>query len=417
MKFKTDPRSILACALLAIFIVSAVFALIGAGKTAGIDPMNARDGVMWINSTVQDTDGNSVTSTGTGWAIGKPGDPVQYIVTNAHVVEYAHVLPKEDPSAFSGEVLGVFSAAENDFMTLQVVYFSPPDEKDIAILRLPVETDKRTALSLRPSEGVSVGETVYALGYPSVSSELQSYTKYDQSDITVTKGIVSKRSFVTGVGYESFQMDTYINSGNSGGPLVDENGFVVGINTLGAVDPDSSQKTDMNFAIITDELIKILDSEGIPYALKGSSSWLLFVFIPLALIALAGAAYLHFGKEPGSAPVPSKREASSNKRPVLRGVAGQYAGEVFAIGNPLTLGRDAARCNIVFDPNTPGVSSNHCTIRYNNNGSFILTDNGSSYGTFLANGKKLSALAPETLYAGDSFYLADTAQRFVVTLE
>lgn len=416
MKFKTDSRSILAYALLAIFVVSAVFAVVGAGKAAGIDPMDARDGVVWINSTIHDTEGNSVTSTGTGWAVGQPGKPVQYIVTNGHVVEYAYVLPKEDPTAFSGEVLGVFSAAENDFMTLQVVYFSPPDEKDIAILRLPVETDKRSALLLRPSEGVSVGETVYALGYPGVSSELQSYAKYDQSDITVTKGIISKRSFVTGVGYESFQMDTYINSGNSGGPLVDEKGFVVGINTLGAVDPDSNQKTDMNFAIITDELIKILDAEGIPYAQKGTGSWMLFVFIPLALLSLIGAAYLYFCNQPIGAPVSSKKEASPNKRPVLRGVTGQYAGEVFAIGNPLTLGRDASRCNIVFDPNTPGVSSCHCTVQYTG-GSFILTDNGSSYGTFLANGKNLSANVPEPLYAGDSFYLADTAQRFIVTLE
>jgi len=373
---------------------------------------------------VPDTQGNTLSSSGTGWMIGTPGQPAQYVVTNGHVVQYAYEVPKADSASYMGEVLVVFSQAENDFMAAQVVYYSPPQEKDLAILKLPVATDKRTALALRDSDDVKVGETVYALGYPGVSSDLQSYTRFDQSDITVTRGIISKRTSVTDTEYESFQMDTYINNGNSGGPLVDEQGFVVGINTLGAVDPDDNTKTDMNFAIITDELTKILNAEGLPYAMKGQEGWMIYVFAALATLSLVGAAVVVLtGRKKKTvfakpAVAPGSTFAIHNKA-VMRGISGQYAGEAFMFNSiPLTLGRDADRCNIVFEANTPGISANHCTIRFNAaNQSFVLTDNGSSYGTFLENGKKLTPKVPVTLTADNSFYLADGTQRFLVAME
>lgn len=421
---KLNSKLIITCALLVIFVVAVVLLGIGIGRSGGIDPMDARNGVVWVNATVADTQGNSLSGSGTGWMIGTPGQPAQYVVTNGHVVQYAYEAPKVDSASYVGEVLVVFSQAENDFVTAQVVYYSPPQEKDLAILKLPVTTGKRTALTLRDSDDVAVGETVYALGYPGVSSELQSYTKFDQSDITVTRGIISKRTAVTDTEYESFQMDTYINGGNSGGPLVDEHGFVVGINTLGAVDPDDNTKTDMNFAIITDELTKILNAEGLPYAMKGQDSWMIYVFAALAALSLVGAAVaiLTGRKKKTISAKPAVAPGSTvaiHKKAVMRGISGQYAGEVFKFSSaPLTLGRDATWCNIVFEANTPGVSSNHCTIQYNAvNQSFVLTDNGSSYGTFLDNGKKLTPNVPVTLSAGNTFYLADGTQRFLVAME
>ena len=47
----------------------------------------------------------------------------------------------------------------------------------------------------------------------------------------------------------------------------------------------------------------------------------------------------------------------------------------------------------------------------------MIMDLGSSYGTFLGNGKKLTANVAEKLSAGDTFYMCDTANRFVVTKE
>ena len=75
------------------------------------------------------------------------------------MVEKAYTYPKQYPNI--GSNLQVyFSAAENDYVQGQVVYYSPFNEKDIAIIKLPSATDKRTALNIRSSADVNVGETL-----------------------------------------------------------------------------------------------------------------------------------------------------------------------------------------------------------------------------------------------------------------
>ena len=64
------------------------------------------------------------------------------------------------------------------------------------------------------------------------------------------------------------------------------------------------------------------------------------------------------------------------------------------------------------------ISGRHCQVVYDpNEDCFIITDLGSSYGTFLGNGKKLTANVAEKLSTGDTFYLCDNANRFVVSKE
>ena len=66
----------------------------------------------------------------------------------------------------------------------------------------------------------------------------------------------------------------------------------------------------------------------------------------------------------------------------------------------------------------PGLGGRHCRVAYQpGEGCFIITDLGSSYGTFLGNGKKLTANVAEKLSSGDTFYLCDTGNQFVVTKE
>ena len=107
------------------------------------------------------------------------------------------------------------------------------------------------------------------------------------------------------------------------------------------------------------------------------------------------------------------------KRAVLRGVTGKYSGQSLdLLKGKVVIGRDPATCNIVFDKNTPGISGRHCQVVYDpNEDCFIITDLGSSYGTFLGNGKKLTANVAEKLSTGDTFYLCDNANRFVVSKE
>lgn len=436
MKQKTMRTQLAAILLLAAGLVSLVlgaFGLVGGGS---IQPYEARQGVVLIyaTATVYSEDGTveQMGATGTGWAIGVPGEPVQYIVTNGHVIEAAYAYPRMYTNV-TGTVQVYYSAAENDFAQVDVVYYSPQTEKDIAILKLPTPTNKRVPLTLRASDSVQMSETAYALGYPGDASSRQTLPAYDLDDVTITKGIISNRVNANWATYEAFQMDVSIAAGNSGGPLVDEDGRVIGINSSGAIDAETGLSLGMNYAILVDELTKILDQERIAYTMAGSLSWVpnwfAYVFLPLGVLALAGGVLLRIMTTQSgramrffSGKGVQKHAGATGpvgKQAVLRGVTGKYAGQRFdLLGGKVILGRDPTRCNIVFDQNTPGISGQHCQVIYDGNEDcFLITDLGSSYGTFLGNGKKLTANVAEKLSAGDTFYLCDNANRFVVSKE
>ena len=85
-------------------------------------------------------------------------------------------------------------------------------------------------------------------------------------------------------------------------------------------------------------------------------------------------------------------------------------------GNPreipiqgLTFGRNP-ECDVVFPPDTPGVSGKHCSLRWRG-GSLFLTDLGSSFGTLLEDGRKLSNESTD-LKPGVRFYLGSNKYGF-----
>lgn len=438
MSKRAGAKRIAAIILLVIGFGGIVFGALGIAGGGSIEPYEARHGIVLVYAVAtayyEDGTVEQAGGTGTGWAVGTPGEPVQYIVTNGHVVEAAYAYPRTY-SNVTGTIQVYYSAAENDSVQAEVVYYSPQTEKDIAILKLPTPTEKRTALTLRGSESVKMSETAYALGYPGDSSSRQNLPAYDLDDVTITKGIISNRVTTKWSTYEAFQMDVSIAPGNSGGPLVDENGQVIGINASGAADPETGLMLGMNYSIIIDELTKILDQERIPYTMTGALSWVpgwfAYVFLPIGALALAGGALLlaipawKGGAAPAVGGSGSRKKYAANglgpvcKSAVLRGVTGKYAGQKFDLmRGKIVIGRDPTECNIVYDKNTPGISGRHCQIVYDGNEDrFLITDLGSSYGTFLGNGKKLTANVAEKLSAGDTFYLCDNGNRFVVAKE
>ncbi len=126
------------------------------------------------------------------------------IVTNHHVVENA-----------AGIVIRLSDGRE-----LEAELVGSDQSTDIALVR--VSERDLTQLPFGDSDSLKVGDFVIAIGYPLGLEQ------------TVTLGIVSGLSRQTrNLDYEDFiQTDAAINSGNSGGPLVDTQGRIVGINTL-----------------------------------------------------------------------------------------------------------------------------------------------------------------------------------------
>ena len=147
-----------------------------------------------------------VEGIGSGFIINEEG----YILTNYHVIQGA----QEISVTLSNDVT----------TTAQVVNYD--ENQDVAMIKITDESVEIPAtVELGDSDALQPGEEVIAIGTP-LSTELSS---------TVTKGIISATSrsvaVESGVTMNLIQTDAAINAGNSGGPLVNTKGEVVGINS------------------------------------------------------------------------------------------------------------------------------------------------------------------------------------------
>ena len=95
----------------------------------------------------------------------------------------------------------------------------------------------------------------------------------------------------------------------------------------------------------------------------------------------------------------------------IKCLAGPLQGQTFNNPQSLTIGRDPNTCNVVLPPDTPGVSRAHCQLIQKPDGIYIM-DLGSTHGTFLANGRKLTPNQPEKV--SGQFYLGSQQVVFVV---
>ncbi|KAJ6805674.1 protease Do-like 5, chloroplastic isoform X1 [Iris pallida] len=120
---------------------------------------------------------------------------------------------------------------------------------DLAILKVDVEGDKLRPALIGTSHDLRVGQSCFAIGNP---------YGYEH---TLTTGVVS------GLGREipspngrpirgAIQTDAAINSGNSGGPLIDSHGHVIGINTATFTKKGTGISSGVNFAIPIDVVLR-----------------------------------------------------------------------------------------------------------------------------------------------------------------
>tara|TARA_Y100000022_G_scaffold112225_1_gene96882 strand:+ start:111 stop:1517 length:1407 start_codon:yes stop_codon:yes gene_type:complete len=167
----------------------------------------------------------TVQSLGSGFVISSDG----YIVTNYHVVENATDI----------------TATFTDGLKLEAVLIATDKETDLALLKVEPEISL-SALSFGDSDNAKVGNWVMAIGNP-----------YGLGG-TVTAGIVSARGRMLGGRYDNFiQTDASINRGNSGGPLFDLDGKVIGVNT--AIISPSGGSIGIGFAIPSNLVSNIID--------------------------------------------------------------------------------------------------------------------------------------------------------------
>lgn len=197
------------------------------------------DAVLCIE--VLSEDGSAVSS-GTGFVYEKD-DKYGYVLTNAHVVSGAKT------------VQGILS--NNNAITLTVLGYD--SYTDLAVLRMDAK-DVLQVVSIGKSENIKVGNSVFTVGSPLGSAYAG----------TVTKGILSGKdrlietssSNANSLTTESYivkvlQTDAAISPGNSGGPLVNLAGDVIGITSLKLVD---TQVEGMGFAIPIEDAMNYVDT-------------------------------------------------------------------------------------------------------------------------------------------------------------
>lgn len=400
---------------------------------------------------------------GTAFGVGEAGKPTDIFVTNDHVVSITYLLDAQGNLTSSGDdavqsltvpavnvwilkTSNAWNAATRQFDTSQAipcdVLYAPQGEyPDMAIIQAVEKPEGRVALPLLADEDtLKVGDEVYALGYPGSSDKTEVGFWGERwvggiEDVTLTSGIVSR--FTTSATLGSTRVihhNATINHGNSGGPLLDVKGAVVGINTYGLGRNLYTGDVESYYSVRIQYVIDKLNELKLPYTLaRRGSAWP--VVLVLLLLAAAGAAGFVWVKKkglpvkgfgrpakpdrPGRDAKPAKDTkkadgaAGADTGLRLQGVSGVFAGRRFSVSGPLRIGRDPARNDLVYPGNTQGISGAHCVLAPEGGG-LSLTDLGSSYGTFLAGGQRLTPQQPVTLKPGDRFWLGSQQELFEI---
>lgn len=391
-----------------------------------------REGVA-VLATCLELDGNTqLASWGTCFFVGAKGEQPQYLVTNHHVVEdYLNNGAGQWVGLSDGSndhvakvYLRVYFDA-NEYVEAYIVDYDEP--QDIALLRTESPVEKRKSLPLLSPDNGMIGATVYAVGYPGISDNMHmdSVTSWDIDDVTVTTGSIGRLITTSGTGTKWLQTDVALSSGNSGGPMVNGDGAVVGVNQSVL----TGELANEYYAVNIDTVMSMLNSNGIKYEVWGDSSFsMLSVVIGIAAVILVAAVVIIIlmvvksgGKTEKNSAGQSGGEASGQTAqiPSVRSMAAQHNGMRVAVkGRQIIIGRDQKNCTIAFADKTPGVSNRHCSITWDENtGEFILTDLNSSYGTFLMDGRRLTPGVGQRLKPGDSFYLGEKGNWFRVEVE
>lgn len=136
-----------------------------------------------------------------------------------------------------------------------------------------------------------------------------------------------------------------------------------------------------------------------------------------AAVGFSIAVFVKRGDLPGSggrAAAPAPTPAPGGNGCCLTCVSGPLRGQTYRIdAKGLTIGC-GAQCGLRFPAGSPGVSQRHCALQWRN-GALLLQDLGSSYGTFLADGRRLPPEYPVSLTAGSRFYLGSPNCMFQIT--
>lgn len=228
-------------------------ALPGAVAADPGDIAAASRGVVRVVLIQYDGGAARLLSHGTGFAIGP-----DLVVTNAHVVS--------DLRGSDGIVAGVVPSEGRGGFAATIAAYAP--NRDLALLKLKpgAALNALTLFSGAPTDS----EEVFAVGYP---GNVDMAEGLSMRDLVSPQAAVKTRGYVS-AGRSSREFDTIlhtapIGSGNSGGPLLDACGRVLGVNSFGTVS-ESTADSAFYFAVSMRELAAFLQEAGVTAHASGT---------------------------------------------------------------------------------------------------------------------------------------------------
>lgn len=279
---------------------------------------------------------------------------------------------------------------------------------------------------------------MYALGYPNsadAASTDEGSTSYSASveSQTVTKGVVSRLVDYSNQNCRIVQHTASINPGNSGGALITEDGAVVGVNTISFnLDGMTSSSADHYGAVDAAYVMRVLDQLDLTYTqYRAGGALPVVILAAVGAVAVVVVVLLVVRKRKGAPvqgqtdsdqllpapdpePVPQPAPIPGDSGLRFQALSGALAGRRFSINGTVRIGRDPARNDLVYPAGAQGVSGVHCMLSLSG-GNLYLKDLGSTYGTFLGDGRRLAANESIQLKMGDRFWLGSEAECFVIT--
>ena len=253
---------------------------VAADTTANQKIQDAKNAVVEVMVSVQNKLGKWVDLVGgTGFLVGTEAN-AQYVVTNDHVANATDtnwltddvlegmktISEEEDYKKIKTKVRIVLK--RDSYTDATIVQSSA--ESDLAILKLESPIYNRAPIALDDQNEPQSTETVYTLGFPGIVQAYQDDQVYTSDDVTVTDGSVSKiaaSSAITGTPITYINHSAKISEGNSGGPLLNAEGNVIGVNSWSA----STDQTSYYYSIQISEVTYLLKAMGIDYMQAGET--------------------------------------------------------------------------------------------------------------------------------------------------
>ncbi len=419
---KKTWKIILALALVFSLLLPGTAAYAAGGKK--VDIADRKTAVVRVFSEYE----SGSCATGSAFGVGKAGKEPEYFVTNSHVcldedgklAENIYILLDSRAVHIRYDSDGRGGIDDVDYSKMVACKVVNADSikefPDVAILHAEKPIAGRDTIALhRSSADLKAAATVYALGFPAANDNLNItaangvYLDADADAVNLTQGVVSKTTnSATLHGTDVILHSATISSGNSGGPLIDENGAVVGINTY-SFDATAGQFV----SIYIDYAVKMLEENKIDFtdadAGPGAPLKTLILCCVMAAVVIAAAVLISTFRKRAKAWVDPKTARELR----LQGVAGHFAGRRFPLTGQVTVGR-APDNNIVFPTETPGVSAHHCVFLVNGSQVYV-KDLNSTNGTAVNGSQRITPDQLISVKVGDRIALGSEQQSFMIT--